>query len=176
MLKRIVVFFTMLVSAVAFSAGCNQEKLPDGMPELFPLTLNVTQGGEPAEDVLLTFYGDSLAWGVGGKSDAQGKVVVMTQGQYRGVPAGDYTVVASKYYVTPSKYGTMPSDPGLREEWAKNVEAENAPVFLRVAPELLDPATTTLKVSVKEGTPTVDLDLGEKVDIQVDRKTRKILK
>ena len=176
MSKRFVVFVALLAAAASFSIGCNKQTLPEGMPELYPLTINVTQGGEPAEDVLLTFYADSLAWGVGATSDAMGKAVIMTQGQYKGAPAGDYTVIASKYYVTPSKCGIMPADPRLRDEWQKNVDEENAPVFLRVAPELLDPATTTLKVSVKEGTPTIDLDLGEKVDIQVDRKTRKILK
>ena len=69
----------------------------------------------------------------------------------------------------------MPADPRERDEWQKNVDEENAPVFLKVAPEYLERDTTPLKITVAKGTPTVDVDLGEKVEIEVDRKTRQIL-
>ena len=174
-MKKTIALLVVASAALLLSAGCNKQTLPDGMPELFPLTVNVKQGGEPAPDMLLTFNADGLAWGVGAKSDAQGKAVIMTQGQYNGAPAGEYTVTVTNYFVTPSKFGRMPADPRERDEWQKNVDEENAPVFLKVAPEYLERDTTPLKITVAKGTPTVDVDLGEKVEIEVDRKTRQIL-
>lgn len=171
-MRKTIALFVALTATILLAAGCNKQELPEGMPEIFPLTLNVTAGGEPAADMLFTFYSDDLAWGVGGKSDAQGKAVIMTQGQYSGAPAGEYTVTVSNYYVTPSKFGVKPADPRLQEEWQKNVDEENAPVFLRVAAEYLERDTTPLKITVAKGTPTVDVNLGDKVDIQVDRLTR----
>ena len=171
-MRKTIALFVALTATILLAAGCNKQELPEGMPEIFPLTLNVTAGGEPAADMLFTFYADGLAWGVGGKSDAQGKAVIMTQGQYSGAPAGEYTVTVSNYFVTPSKYGPRPSDPIAEEEWLKNIEEEYAPVYLRVAPEYLERGTTPLKITVAKGTPTVDVNLGDKVDIEVDRKTR----
>ncbi|MDO5566319.1 MAG: hypothetical protein Q4G59_06645 [Planctomycetia bacterium] len=91
-------FVLTLVFFVVISAGCKGEKRPKGFPELYPVTLEVLNEGKPAEDVAITLVSkdQSIRWSVGGRTDASGKAILMTHGQYRGVPSGDYSVTMTK--------------------------------------------------------------------------------
>jgi len=175
MSKHLTIGLILLITAPLFVCGCHRKKLPDGMPELLPLTLNVTYGSKPAEGVDLTFHSNTVSYAVSGRTDADGKAQIVTNGEYKGVPAGDYKVTASKYEDTPSKYGPMPT--GSREvveEWIMKVHEEDPPSYLRVNPEFLDPETTPIEINVAKGTKTAAVDLGEEAEIRVERTTRAI--
>ena len=46
---RKVIRLSFIVFVSAFAAGCSSEKRPDGLPELIPTVIKVTQGGAPLE-------------------------------------------------------------------------------------------------------------------------------
>jgi hypothetical protein len=92
-------FFPTIVGCVAlFFAGCGQ-KLPEGMPPLYPCKITVTQEGKPAVNasVILhpTVQGDKY-WAISSLSDTNGVVVMSTNGKYKGVPAGTYKITVEK--------------------------------------------------------------------------------
>ncbi|MCL2624650.1 MAG: hypothetical protein FWD31_13395 [Planctomycetaceae bacterium] len=101
---RLKTIFMMAIPAVLCFIGC--QRLPDrpeGMPELTPCIIEVTFGGERQPDVGVLLKpnsagnNDSSAWPAGGKTDAEGKAVMMTATHYRGVVPGEYVISFEKY-------------------------------------------------------------------------------
>lgn len=91
----------VLIAFLLTSVGCSKKKKPDGLPELYPLTIKLTyDDGTPAQDVdiRLSNTDKSLTqrWATGGKTDAQGNAVIRTYGEYSGAPTGNYKVVVNK--------------------------------------------------------------------------------
>jgi len=94
--------FNILTIALALSAGfaacfgCGQ-KLPPGMPPLNPCTITVNMEGKPVEKVMVRLVSaDQLHWGCSGITDSSGKASLVTDGKYKGVPAGKYKVLLTR--------------------------------------------------------------------------------
>ena len=78
--------------------GCAKENRPDGMPELFPVTITILQDGAPLEGARVgTFPTDTALarWGGGGITDASGRVTMYSYGS-RGLIAGEHKVTVNK--------------------------------------------------------------------------------
>ena len=175
-MKRSFVLSLAAVVCLVSAIGCGGKKLPDGMPDLYPLTVNVTYSGTPAQGVLLTFYSDQVGYGVSGKTDDAGKAIIKTQGEFPGAPAASYLVTATKYRDEESQYGKIPPlDEEEQAEWYEKVRAEDLKGHLLVSPEFTDRETTPIEIEVAPGTKTFDIDLGEETDILVDVHTHQIL-
>lgn len=143
----------MILSAIAsilLAAGC-KEKRPDGMPDLIPVVLTVTQEGAPLAEANINFYAQDSAnkkWGSGGVTDAQGKLVVMTQGKYKGMPAGKYKITVSKILVEnpPQKESDPPGK-----------------YFELIEKKYTKEALTDIMIEVAPGTSNYDIKAGKAV-------------
>ena len=91
--------------------GCSGQKLPDGMPKLFPCNITVLMDGTPLADASVTlvpFEGSAVTYSAGGTTNASGAVAIMVNGQFTGAPAGKYNVLVVKTFL---KY-----EPGFEPE------------------------------------------------------------
>ena len=107
---------------VFFLVGCGQQ-LPDNLPALQQCTLTLTSQGKPLAEAsvsLIPLTNEHGQWIAGGVSDANGKVVPIVQGKYKGVPLGKYKVVVIK-----NRYETDETiAERIRKEYANNTRAE----------------------------------------------------
>ena len=93
-MKKYLVLSLVCVCAVAL--GCSKgPKKPADLPALNPTVVTVTyDDGEPVADAQVVLRNPSSTggrvWNVTGKTDATGKATMMTDGNWPGVPAGDY--------------------------------------------------------------------------------------
>ncbi len=167
-------FGLILAGIFCFLSGCGGEKYPDGLPKIYPVTVNVTQEGKPLEGATVVFAADESSdsrWGVGGCTDAAGKAIMSVNGKYKGCPAGKYKVVVSKS-VTESNQDKIPpapdavKDPKAFGEWYHQygeMPIVNK-VFSLVEDKYSNSKTTPLSVEVTEnGEKTFSLDAGKAV-------------
>ena len=94
----------MTIPGMLFVIGCQHlPDRPEGMPELTPCTMEVTFGGEQLSDVGVLLKpkdagnATSISWAAGGKTDHEGRAVMITAAHYRGVVPGEYVVSFEKY-------------------------------------------------------------------------------
>ncbi|MDR0610625.1 MAG: hypothetical protein LBG58_10980 [Planctomycetaceae bacterium] len=87
-------FLFILLSLGIFGCGENR---PDGLPKLYPVSLQFTQDGIPCNGASVHLVPlEEIVWAIGGSTDANGTVVFKTHGKFAGVPAGKYKVTVSK--------------------------------------------------------------------------------
>ncbi|QDT01941.1 hypothetical protein K227x_03110 [Rubripirellula lacrimiformis] len=148
----------MLASMVS---GCGGVVQPDGLPELHPFELSVSQGGTPVEGVSVQLVPEDRAnsrWACGGATDAEGKVVVKTLGKFEGAPAGNYKVTFYKAIVEDMSPGVSADDPSASKVYDS---------YLLVDPKFGSIATTPVEVSIAGGETTVPpIELGSAVRIK----------
>ena len=144
-MPKIFVYFPLKILWVTFLisliGGCGGgPKKPDGLPKLFPMTITLMQDGAPLADAVVTLVPASgtMQWGSGGYSDAQGKAVIKTHGDFPGAPAGNYKVTVLKreieksggegnfteYYLVESLYEAAETTPLQVEVGSETKEAE----------------------------------------------------
>ena len=166
-----------LVLVFAVSLGCGS-KLPPGMPKLYPVTATVTfEDGKPVGGAsvifLLTDPVLSRTWLHAGTTDSAGKVKLMTDGEYTGIPAGKYSVTIEKYEVEGTKEraveaekpAAVPPDGRLQrpsEPPPMPARGTVVPRFQLVEDVYLDHAKTPLKgIEVTKGTNEIPLSAGK---------------
>ena len=144
------VCFSVLVLALS---GCSEPR-PEGLPKLYPVTLQFTQEGEPCVEAAISLIPEpGSPWGTGGITDANGRVTLQTHGKYSGVPAGTYKITVNKAEV--EYIGPPPTAMGV---------AHPSQTYSLVDPVYSIPSTTTLAIEVGEGTKSYPpFDLGKKV-------------
>ena len=140
-----------LVLVLALMSGCGQ-KLPTGFPPLHPCLITIIQDGSPlsgASVILKPVQVDGMS--VGGVTDAKGVAVMMAQGEYPGVPAGNYKVLVAKF--------TSERNPDVSDE-ELNSYGTNVPLELLkksqihtyyVSSDFSDPKKTPLEIQIVEG-------------------------
>jgi hypothetical protein len=96
MLHKIIVSILLLIYFSVF--GCRSQKLPDGMPPLYPCVITITQEGSPLKEALVTLHPPEpdKTWIPGGTTDSNGAVHIKVLGQYFGSPIGIYKVTVKK--------------------------------------------------------------------------------
>lgn len=133
-------------------AGCGSETPPDQLP-VFPASVQVTVGGQPAEGVFVLLQpvpGSPAAMKdevVSGTTDATGKVTLTTYEQNDGAPVGEYIVLIRWHKVTP-EFARM-----------KRLGARLPPDFFRG--KYNNPQQPQWKVTITEGTnvlPPIAID------------------
>lgn len=153
----------ILLTITAFLAGCGPRR-PDFLPDTFPTTVTVVDGGSPVEGVTVTlFRAEALpnvtVYGVTDSSGAT-KIASMAGGNnFDGAPAGEYTVICNKkiteaipneILVTP---GDSPAEIKKKGEAMKAFKDEH-----RVVPEILE----------KQATSPIQLTVGDKGELKID--------
>ncbi|MDO4588148.1 MAG: hypothetical protein Q4C95_12795 [Planctomycetia bacterium] len=153
----------MLLLAV----GCGRKAKPSDLPTLYPCEITVIQDEKPLSDALVTIMplnGD-LRFTIGGKTNAEGKTKPMLDGEWEGVPQGEYLVAISKIITPdlpePSNETSMEERIQMRDEKIQQTKQTVAPPF-----SSLTKSSLRLKI---EGKPvTQSFDIGEAVSISLD--------
>ncbi len=134
------------------------------MPELVPLTLTITQEGKPLAGAFVTLYpDDGSQWSAGGESNESGEVALFTRSQFRGVAPGKFNVTVAKMEQTES---TFQGDPEKDPEGYNRAESRRI-MYSLVDPNLLQPSTTTLTVTVEPEKLSETLDIGKAVRVKM---------
>ena len=156
----------LIVSAVTLLAlGCNGLKLPQGMPELVPCKVAVTQEGKPLEGARVQLVTEAHGYVIDGLTGADGVAVMKTSGSYTGAPAGTYKALVTKSVPTPSKFGEdVPSKDDERATWEKNRANEYRPTHSYVDKKYAKAKTSDLSASVDKANAEVKLEVGKAVD------------
>ncbi|WP_166820401.1 carboxypeptidase-like regulatory domain-containing protein [Thalassoroseus pseudoceratinae] len=141
----------MLMSTVclAISSGCGGSPEVPGRPKTTPVSITVTQGGEPVEGATVAFIPTDPANGHAGSAitDDQGQAEPRTFEQGDGLVPGAYVVTVVKKDA-PSQTGTASEDesdyqppvPGQPAATPKNL----------LPPQYAEPAKSPLKATILE--------------------------
>ena len=162
-----------LALMLAVSLGCGP-KLPPGMPKLYPVTVTVIfEDGKPVGGASVIFrLTDPVlprTWLHAGTTDSEGKVKLMTDGEYPGIPAGKYSVTIEKFEregteERTAEPATVQSDEPLRrpsEPPPMPARGAVIPRYQLVEDAYLDHAKTPLKdIEVKAGKNEILLSAG----------------
>ena len=164
-MKKFAMIFSLcsLVSLV-FVSGCGGQKLPDGMPNLYPTTITLTVDGKPFTGGLITLVpvSGTLQWQVAAPTDERGKAVIRTHGEYIGAPEGEMKVCVSaiRNEEGPTAATPRPNDYGEGIAWDAAVLKERE-TFLVAGKEYGDAATTPLTMTIKKGKNEATFDVPE---------------
>ena len=143
-------YFLPVIAVIFVVAGCSGEKRPPDLPKLYPVTLTITMDGQPLEDALVNLYTEDQSiskWTVGSTTNAEGKAVIVTHGQFRGAPEGKFKVCVRKVelegeqqILENSQSGLVVDSPGVGTGMPKTIE--------HVDPKFGSRATTTLEIEI----------------------------
>ena len=165
------IFFLALLTVSVL--GCGKVQRPVGLPDLSPCEITITQGGKPLEgaDVRLVPESGKTEWITAGKTDAYGVARVSTHAKFAGAPEGTFKVLVSKLEQTPSQV-PKPAKNAPDAEWVKWRElsgAEQRPLIRYVKPEYDDVKTSPHDITIAKGKNRQTFDVGEPVEIVVDK-------
>jgi len=143
-----------IILAMFVCGGCSNEYRPSDLPPLFPVTLTFLLDGQPLDKAMVTLHTEDQTiakWTIGGETDADGKAMIVTHGQFRGAPAGTFKVCVLKQ-TFPGQKQTLPDEPLTVENvMASVVGGDVRPLSVSEMPVptyLVDPLFST-----PEGTP-----------------------
>jgi len=164
MTKTSLYFSLILCCCLIGPAGCRKQELPAGMPPLSPVVLTFTVDGQPLVkgDVKLVDQNNTNKWAIGGVTDENGVLTVMTQGIYNGAPQGDYAVCVTKVRDVPGPSASepKPSSQGEYMAWCEQCTKE-LEQFLVVGTDYNQAETTPLTLTVKKGKNSETFDIPE---------------
>ena len=172
-MKRIFVIF--LLSAVCFLPslfmGCGGERRPDGMPRLYPASIQIMQEGTPLDGATVTLVSEDAElgrWAPTGITDASGVAVMQTNGLYSGAPLGTFKVVVAKRLTEPHPNPELAAAPHGHPDAARYDRLNNErKTFNYVATQYSSIAETPLSVEIVSGQRTYSIDVGERVREEV---------
>jgi len=160
-----------LLLALTFLSGCDQKAKPAGMPDLYPCSITITQGGGPLQGALVRLepkQGGNIGWGVDGRTNARGVAQIATGIDFKGAPAGEYFVLVSKTEMAPSKFSpTSPEDPAEAAKWYNDSINEKRAIYRLVKAEFDNTKTTTLSITIAKGKNNATFDVGEPVKEEI---------
>ena len=151
-------FFALALACVcAVAVGCSKgPKKPADLPTLYPTTITVVyDDGTPVDGATVALRpagGGSTQWNVTGVTDAQGKLVCKTNGNWDGAPAGSYQAIVTKEVAEIE--GT--DDPTATAV----VKSRTNYVDLKFN----NPNTSGLTAEIKEGDNQFEFKVGEKIE------------
>ena len=171
-MNRSLTSFIALLFAFVIMTGCG-EKLPSGMPKLFPASITVTQEGEPLDGAMVLLIPEDSAlqeWGPGGLTNASGVAVMRTNGKCKGAPLGKYKVTVTKTEREPHphpEWADLPmNDPNYRQflRMAESLKAYNL-----VERDFGSRDRTPLQVEVASGQKSHSVDVGNKIRNEIGK-------
>ncbi|MDO5554595.1 MAG: carboxypeptidase-like regulatory domain-containing protein [Planctomycetia bacterium] len=168
---------SLFLISLLLTCGCGPN-LPEGMPKLTPVSLTVTQEGVPLAEaqVSLTPLAEETKYGSGGVTDADGRLLVLTHGQYKGVPQGEYIITVRKQEtITEGPVDQIPKDPQASRAWMyKNSHLLKKQRYELVGEKYRNSQTSDLKLTVGPSPVKETFDVGKPVRSKVkqsfDRK------
>lgn len=156
----VLIMFLLFVGNI----GCKKSNKPADLPPLYRCQLTFTQEGTPLENagVILKSTDPSFKWAVGGITNAQGVVDVVTHGQFFGAPEGTYKVVVSKTEAIPD--GTPKElPPDVDPASIMTPSSGMVSIFTFVEKEYTDAETTPLTIEIKKGKNAETYECGKSI-------------
>lgn len=160
------VLILSVFSLVLFS-GCG-ERHPAGMPKLYSVKLTATfEDGKPADHAQIILIADQGGnWSFTANTDDTGSAAPVTQGMYRGIPAGKYKITISRQI---SEGEPSPGDP-FDNESAKKYQAwlkskNKLKTYQTIAPEYEDQEKTPLEIQVDSKNRFFEIKVGKEVKV-----------
>ncbi|MDR1270378.1 MAG: carboxypeptidase-like regulatory domain-containing protein [Planctomycetaceae bacterium] len=147
--------------------GCGDGR-PSDMPPLQPVVLTFTLDEKPLPNAIVTLYSteSNFKWSVGGGTDENGQVVLMTNGRYAGVPEGKYKITVDKVVQNSPpipKESELPEDEKQRQKIFNDIDKQTT--ITRIVDEkFLDEKKTPLELEVVKGKNKQTFDLGKPVN------------
>lgn len=160
--KSLLLLGVLMISAL----GCGPKK-PEGIPDLYPATVTITDSGSPITNANIFFLQQESttgSWTTNGLTDAKGVAVIKTSlGDWKsnGAPAGKY-----KIYVTKVPDAPMEAPP---PEIANDSDALDA--FYRAQAKKIDalPKEIPVKLSSPMTSPlNITVEAGSTAELTVD--------
>lgn len=166
-MKHYRIAFILVILTFVTCVSCAKVQKPDGMPDLYPCTITLTQGGEPLEGASILCQSDDsklIRWAITGLTDANGVAKIFTMGKFEGAPLGTYAVVVTKEETEGAE--SAPADIGDMTSGGPR-----GTVFSLVSLELTTKETTPLKMTVEaKGDNQFNFDCGEKIRVERPRE------
>jgi len=160
-------FLVLLTVTFCFCSGCAGQKKPDGMPDLFPCQITITQNGTPLEGAAVIIFpktGGSNGWNTTGLTNANGVAELMTHNDFKGAPAGEYVVMVTKTELSPSAVpDKAPTDPVEYEKWDMVKRSETRTTYRLVKAEFGVANLTPHSITVSQGKNEATFDVGEPI-------------
>ncbi|MDD3589010.1 MAG: hypothetical protein PHO46_01875 [Thermoguttaceae bacterium] len=162
-------WFAVVLTVVMLTCcvSCKEERKPDGMPDLYPCTVKLTQEGQPLEGAFILCQSDDaqlIRWAVTGQTGADGVAKIFTMGKFAGAPAGTFAVVVTK---EESEGGSAPSEDDMTEMKSGGFGGD---VYSLVSLDQTAKETTPHKITVEAGGKNAfEFDCGEKVRVKRPR-------
>jgi len=162
----------LLLLATVLMTGCG-EKLPPGMPKLYPVIVTVTQEGTPLAGAIVQLIPEDpahAAWGPGGMTDASGVAVLRTNGPYKGAPLGKYKVVVTKSEIE-SPPSPPPRGPGVTREDVGRYQAllNRLKAYNYVETQYGSATDTPLEVEITAKVKNYTFDAGKPIKVAIPR-------
>lgn len=132
------------------------------MPKLYPCVLTFTQEGKPLVDATVNFKSvndPAFKWTIGAITNEAGVAEMLTHGQFRGVPEGEYKIIITKEENIQEKSANTPP---VNHDWEEyTVGGGMISVFSHVEKEYTDQKTTPLTITIAKGKNKQDFDCGK---------------
>jgi hypothetical protein len=166
---RFAILLYLFAVAALLLSGCGGEKLPPGIPKLYPATLAVIQDGSPlaGAEVSMLNTDPSVSWSAGGITDQNGILKLRTMGRYIGAPAGKYKVAVQKIEMPAIPLpDEPPNDPEQRKEYNRLLKEIEDNTFYLVDQQFeLD--KTKLEVEITPTNLQLTVDVSPAVRVKV---------
>jgi len=150
----------LIVAALVLSifSGCGGRKRPDGLPDLYPCEITITQGGNPLEgaSVRLVRETGTTDWAITGRTEANGVVKIFTH-DFPGAPEGTFKVLVSKTELVTSM--PEPDKDASYDEWQEYYGSRKS--IASVKPEYDNVRTSPHSITVVKGKNAETFDVGE---------------
>lgn len=155
-------YFLILTICATFLTACKKDSRPEGLPDLYPLSVKIIQDGAPLEGASVALIsGDAalMRWPSGGVTNAEGIAVINTYG-FDGAPVGSFKVTVTK---------TVEEGGAATEEEAAQAmiegTANNAKMVDLVDPTYKFDSKTPFSIDVQasQDNPTPEFDVGSAV-------------
>lgn len=151
-------FFALALACVcAVAVGCSKgPKKPADLPALNPTTVTVVyDDGTPVDGatvILLPADGGNSKWNLAGVTDAQGKLVLKTNGNWDGAPVGSYKASVTKEVVVEAAEANA--------DGSRDIES----CTRYVDQKFNSTDTSGLTADIKDGDNKIELKVGEKIE------------
>ena len=158
-MKRTAIILCLVIPV--FALGCSRENRPEGLPKLYPTTIRIMMDGKPLDGASVNLVSENTGqWLVSGQTNGNGIVEILTHGQFKGAPVGNYAVCVKKTHWEegPTSKTPMPTEPFEQTAYRKKVELERK-AYEAVEASFSAQATTPLKMEVTTGKNTQEFEV-----------------
>ena len=147
----------LVILALLCLLGCGKKR-PEGLEQIYPCNITVTKGGTPLADARVVLHSKTgVGFTFAGMTNSQGKTEIISEFDFKGVPAGNYGVAIIKSPENPVKKKSQEELNAMTMEEGQAYFAQYhaaAGKLEKVIPDHLTvPSASPLEIAVTESGP-----------------------